>query len=543
MDQRKYNIYFHTHTISGIVIAALLYVIFFAGSFSFFKDDIAAWQKGKSLSNVEAPADFNYILDSMGTKYNLQGRNFDFYLLRQGHGTYVNMSVSQDTTISKPKPKTEKAKGRKRRGEKNEDSAYFLHSFVDKTQSSYEEGYNMGEFLYRLHFLAPLNQIPIQLGTPFGYLLAGIVSFLFLFALITGLFLHWDKIKNNFFLFRPWSKWKTVWTDMHTVLGVIGFPFQLIFAITGVVLIVNYVLISPFSKLIYNGDQNKLYQELQYNRAMEPTYSYQPLSKELDVNAFVNHWMNEWPESDISRLYIRNFGDKSMEIALETKPKPSASFAGSGYVLMKAAEGKPSSVKSPTTDATYVDWVKSLVYHLHFGDFGGRTLRIVYFVLGLLGCVVIISGIMIWLVAREKPNIPAYKRKFNFWAANLFISMSLSMLPITAFTFIVIKFSAVVNQSFIYSLYFYSWLVMIIYLLILRDLTKVNKHTLFLSTILCLAVPIVNGITTNLWIWNTFQTKSYDILFIDLLFTTMSILCAFALFKVMKQAKSFKILK
>lgn len=543
MDQRKYNIYFHTHTISGIVIAALLYVIFFAGSFSFFKDDISAWQKGKSTSNVKSLADFNYILDSLGTKYNLQGRNFDFYLLRQGQGTYVNMSVSQDTTISKPESKNEKSKVRKRRGEKNEDSAYFLHSFIDKTKSTYDEGYDMGEFLYRLHFLAPLNQIPIRLGTPFGYLIAGIVSFLFLFALITGLFLHWDKIKNNFFLFRTWSKWKTVWTDMHTVLGVIGFPFQLIFAITGVVLIVNYVLISPFSKLIYNGDQDRLYQDLQYNKVIETTYSYQTLSKEIDINAFVNQWMDEWPESNISRLYIRNYGDKSMEIALETKPKPSTNFAGSGYVRMNVMEGKPSSVKSPKTDATYVDWVKSLVYHLHFGDFGGRTLRIVYFILGLLGCVVIISGIMIWLVAREKPNIPAYKRKFNFWAANIFISMSLGMLPVTAFTFIVIKLSTSVNQSFIYSLYFYSWLVMTIYLLIWRDLTKVNKHTLILSTILCLAVPIVNGIVTNLWIWNTFQTKSYDILFIDMLFITMSILSAFAFFKVMKQAKSFKILK
>src|SRR5699024_2876736 len=124
---------------------------------------------------------------------------------------------------------------------------------------------------------------------------------------------------------------------------------------------------------------------------------------------------------------------------------------------------------------------KSLVYHLHFGDYGGRTLRIVYFVLGLLGCVVIISGIMIWLVAREKPNIPTYKRKFNFWAANLFVSISLSMLPVTAFTLIMLKFSPTINQSLIYNLYFYSWLVMIIYLLILRDLTKVNKHTLVLS--------------------------------------------------------------
>jgi len=102
MNQRRYNIYFHTHTISGIVIAALLYVIFFAGSFSFFKDDITAWQKGTTAENHAQHADYNYIIDSLGGKYNLKGRNFDFYLLRQGNGAYVNMSASQDTTISKP---------------------------------------------------------------------------------------------------------------------------------------------------------------------------------------------------------------------------------------------------------------------------------------------------------------------------------------------------------------------------------------------------------------------------------------------------------
>ncbi|MFE2861317.1 PepSY domain-containing protein [Sphingobacterium multivorum] len=45
MNLRRYNIYFNTHTISGIIICAILYVIFFAGSFSFFKNEINAWQK------------------------------------------------------------------------------------------------------------------------------------------------------------------------------------------------------------------------------------------------------------------------------------------------------------------------------------------------------------------------------------------------------------------------------------------------------------------------------------------------------------------
>ncbi|RYG94835.1 PepSY domain-containing protein, partial [archaeon] len=35
--------YFHTHTVSGIVISVVLFVIFFAGSFSFFRDEIINW--------------------------------------------------------------------------------------------------------------------------------------------------------------------------------------------------------------------------------------------------------------------------------------------------------------------------------------------------------------------------------------------------------------------------------------------------------------------------------------------------------------------
>ncbi|TJZ60530.1 PepSY domain-containing protein [Sphingobacterium olei] len=542
MDQRKYNIYFHTHTISGIIVAAILYVIFFAGSFSFFKDDISAWQKGKSTVAEEINPDYNYILDSLSEKHNLLGRNFDFYLLRQGHGTYVNMSTSQDTTVSKPKPKEAgQRRGRGRGGD--EDSAYFTYFFADKKTGSYADSYDMGEFLYRLHFLAQLNQVPIRIGTPFGYLLAGVVSFLFLFALITGLLLHWDKIKSNFFLFRPWSKWKTVWTDMHTVLGVIGFPFQLLFAITGVILIVNFVLISPFSKLLYKGNQEQLYEDLQYNRSMKVEYTYEPMEDSFDLNKFVEHWEEEWTDSQISRIHIRNYQDASMQITLEAKPLPKANFAGSGFVQVEVASGKLLQLKSPNTDANYIDGVKSLIYHLHFGDFGGKPLRIIFFILGLVGCVVIISGIMIWLVARDKKNIPAYKRKFNFWASNVFLSTCLAMLPVTAFTFIMLKVLPQINQSVIYSVYFYSWLVLSVYFIAWRNLPTINRQTLLLSAILCLGVPLANGILTGLWMWNTLRTGALDIFFIDALFLGIAVACAYAYIKVRQQAKPFKILK
>ncbi|PVH25760.1 PepSY-associated TM helix domain-containing protein [Sphingobacterium corticibacter] len=537
MDQRKYNIYFHTHTISGIIIAALLYVIFFAGSFAFFKDSISAWQKAETHGE-NISADYNYLIDSLSKTYNLQGRDFDFYMLNSGQGAYINMSASKDTTISKPVP-VEAKRGRR---QQSGDSAYFLYYFANKTPTSYAEGYDMGEFLYRLHFLAPLNQIPIRLGTPFGYLLAGIVSFLFLFALITGLLLHWDKIKTNFFLFRPWSKWKTVWTDMHTVLGVIGFPSQLLFAVTGVVLITNFVLTTPFSHFLYEGKQEQLFEDLQYNRTIEVPYAYQALDKEFDMNAYVAEWQQTWEGSRISRIHIRNFQDQNMQVVLEAKPNPARRFAGSGFVKQNIATGEVLESKSPIDDANYVDGVRSLIYHLHFGDFGGTPLRLVFFVLGLMGCAVIISGIMIWLVARNKNNVPLYKRRFNFWASNVFLSACLAMLPVTAFTFIMLKFLPTINQEVVYRVYFYSWLVLSIYLIALRNPSRVNLHTLILSAITCLLVPLANGFTTGLWLWKTKQMGADGIFLIDMLFLLLGIASIIASWKVNKQAKPFQVL-
>ncbi|WP_270086993.1 PepSY-associated TM helix domain-containing protein [Sphingobacterium sp. SYP-B4668] len=537
MNLRRYNIYFHTHTISGIIICALLYVIFFAGSFSFFKDEISAWQKNSSYEANRGlvKRDYNFLMDSLSSTHNLKGRDFSFYLKRNSFSTYVDMTPSNDTTVSKkPMPKKE---GRKRgRGrEKNDDSAYFTYDFAKRQTSDYTQSYDMGEFLYRLHFLAQLNQVPINIGTPFGYLVAGIVSFLFLFALITGLLLHWDKIKSNFFTFRPWNKWKTVWTDIHTALGVIGFPFQFMFAVTGVVLIVNFVLMTPYSKVLYKGEEAKIYQDLQYNDASKYEYTYKPLNKDFDLTTFVAGVEKRWPGSVVSRIFIKNYQDDNMHVIVEAKPNPKENFAGAGKLTYRVKDDKIISEKSANSESSYIDNIKALIYHLHFGDFGGKPLRVVYFVLGVMGCVVIISGILIWLVARDKNNVPAYKRKFNFWTANIFMASCLSMLPVTAFTFIMLKVLNSPTQADIYHWYFYSWLVLSVYFIARRSIALTNKQSVLLSVILCLLVPIANGVFGGNWIWVSFRSNAFDILTIDVLFLLLSLAALFVYLKIRKK--------
>ena len=555
MDNRKYNIYFHTHTVSGIIICVLLYVMFFAGSFAFFKDDIAAWQKNSSfVANRQATQrDFNGLLDSLGQHHTLKGRNMEFFLNKNGVAAYVSMLGSNDTLVAKeakeakalalakakvqpPGEKGKRGRGRGRGRGGNDDAAYFSYDFTHKTELDYEKSYDMGEFLYRLHFLAPLNvvRLPIPLGAPFGYLLAGVVSFIFLFALITGLLLHWDKMASNFFTFRPWAKWKTVWTDLHTALGVIQFPFQFLFAVTGIVLIVNSVLLTPFTEFAYKGDKEQVQSDLYHTDATTYDYTYTPLPTTFDLNRFMAQVEGKWANSQVTRIFIRNFQDANMHVIVLAAPPADASFSGMGKLVYRVRDQQIIHEAAPTAPSSYVDKVRGLIYHLHFGDFGGRPLRIMYFVLGLAGCVVIISGILIWLVARDKSATPARERKFNFWTANIFLSVCLSMLPVTALTMIALLFLKSPDQSDIFHWYFYSWLALGVYFIARQNIALTNRQTLLLSTVLCFLLPVLDGVVRHNWFWNTFAKGQFDILFIDALFLNLAIISAFALVKINK---------
>lgn len=550
MDNRKYNIYFHTHTVSGIIICAVLYVMFFAGSFAFFKDDLAAWQKNRSYvaSRQTVQRNFNGLIDSLGQHHTLKGRNIEFFLNKNGVAGYVSMLASNDSIVNREgkakaaakakamaqaNPGGEKKKRGRGRGRGDEDAAYFSYDFSHKKELDYEKDYDMGEFMYRLHFLAPLNAIrlPINLGAPFGYLLAGIVAFIFLFALITGLLLHWDKIVSNFFTFRPWAKWKTVWTDLHTGLGMIQFPFQFLFAVTGIVLIVNSVLLAPFAKFAYNGDQEQLYSDLLTADNTKYEYSYTPLTTSFDLNRFVEGVEQKWPDSDINRVFIRNHQDANMHVIVLAAPHAESSFSGIGKLVYRVRDQQVLTEEAPATHSTYVSKVRGLVYHLHFGDFGGRPLRVMYFVLGLLGCVVIISGILIWLVARDKNSTPAKERKFNFWTANIFLAVCLSMLPVTALTMISLLFQKQPDQTSIFHWYFYSWLALGAYFIARRDLALTNRQNLQLSVALCLLLPLLDGAVRGNWFWVTYANGQFDILFVDLLFLALALISAVVLVK------------
>ena len=141
---------------------------------------------------------------------------------------------------------------------------------------------------------------------------------------------------------------------------------------------------------------------------------------------------------------------------------------------------------------------------------------------------------MIWLVARDKKNIPEKKRRFNEGVVRIYLAICLSMYPITAASFIAVKVFQPASQSFVYSFYFIGWLLLTVLFILKKDNYFTNKMCLVLGSVLGFLIPITNGITTGNWIWKSFLNQETQLFFVDAFWIVLASLTLYVSFKFKK---------
>ncbi|MDD7888129.1 PepSY domain-containing protein [Flavivirga sp. 57AJ16] len=516
MSNRVYNIMFHTHTISGIIISAALYVIFFTGSITFLRDEIIAWERNEPVSdNYFSSVDFDSVISNIKTEHNLNNRDVTFFQRVEGQSAITILSASKDSTASKQDLRRN----------------FFSTNLTSHKIEKYSDSYTLGEFFYRLHFFAQLNFFGRS-----GYFLSGLVAFFFLFAILTGVIVHWKKIISSFYVFRPKSKWKTIWTDAHVALGIIGLPYQFMFAVTGAYLIIGYsVMLPPVQSLLFDNNSEKFEKALKNEEVTDYAFWGEELEKTISINQFVSKTKSIWPNLKVNRLQIYNYGDANMHVKVSGHPHFKNRLLGSGHLTFKAIDGQIIDKKNPYTNSSYVEGTTNILKRLHYGDYGGYGMKLIYFLLGLITCFVIISGVLIWLVARDKKNVPEYKRKFNSWLVNIYMAICLSIYPMTALIFLVVKcFSYNYEdgkRALIYNVFFWGWLALSTFFIIKRDNYFTNKISLLLGSILGFLVPISNGVVTGNWPWVTWQKGYSQIFVMDIFWVLLSITALAVVFK------------
>ena len=247
------------------------------------------------------------------------------------------------------------------------------------------------------HFLVELHYA-LSLPDVLGLLLVGIVGIVMTAMVISGLLAH-PNIFKDAFSFRVGGPRRLQQVDIHNRLSVWTSPFQLAIALTGAFVGLSQVWGFTVAALFFGGDTTAATKSL-FLQHDEPTGIAAPLIKVADILERVRV---EHPDEQPMFVTIHEPGTTAQAVEVGTRV-PRRIVWGEFYLY--DARGRY------VGDAGWSDGdvgvqVYSSNFRLHFGHFAGVPMQVAYIVLGAALCVVIATGVNIWLLRRAQAGRPA----------------------------------------------------------------------------------------------------------------------------------------
>lgn len=235
-----------------------------------------------------------------------------------------------------------------------------------------------------MHIMAHLH-IDLFAGL-WGTLFLGFMGLLFVIALVTGVALYGPFMRKlDFGTVRAHRSTRLKWLDLHNLLGVTTLAWVFVVGFTGVINTLGTPII-------------KLWQIDQLAEIVKPYEGMQPVANPARVDAAVK---------------------TARAAAPDMKPQfvawPGTAFSSQHHygVFMHGATPLTSKLLTPAlvdaqsgelTAMRDMPWYAQallLSQPLHFGDYGGLGLKIVWALLDIATIVVLISGLYLWLGRRR----------------------------------------------------------------------------------------------------------------------------------------------
>ncbi|WP_165384607.1 PepSY-associated TM helix domain-containing protein [Sphingobacterium corticibacterium] len=488
-----YNAIFHAHTVSGIVISFALYVIFFAGAISLFMNELYRWENPEARFESINPEIVDY--DQITSIVQQQVEGFDIT------SQFGMMPPTKTNPLMLFYGTIKHSDGKKER------FSTYINPTTHEITPPNKPKTHMAHTLYELHYF---GQIPIV-----GGYLSGLVAFFFIFAIITGLLIHWKNMVSKFYSFTSKGKWKQIWTNSHISLGFITLPFQLIYAVTGALLCLSIFLLAPSAFLMFGGDTSQVLKAVNPEAGYRHDQNAKTLHDYTSLNSIYAKVKAANPETDITYLYTTNYTKEDGTISVRTDDR--IGIAGDGLFIYSGQDGRLLQSVDPE-EKTYTSAAFRVLVKLHYANFGGPLMKIIYFFLSMVTCYVIISGVMIWQTARDNDRYTAKQKKFHHRITKFYLAITLSMFPALALIFLAnisVPMDMPNRAELINTIFFLGWLLLTILGLFWNEYRQLNRNFILIGCILGLLVPIANGVFTGDWLWKTLLSGQYYVYAVD----------------------------
>lgn len=353
------------HSWTGLLLGWLLFAIFIMGTASYYRHEISLWMQPQ-LAQYQVQQE-----SSIKTAYQyLQQHAPD------AKSWYIGVASEQSPVTN--------IYWQKKQG------GYESKTLDANTGQELSLSATLGgDFFYAFHY--QLFGLPVMIGR----VIVCLAAFIMFIALISGIITH-KKIFTDFFTLRTFKSQRS-WLDFHNVSSVIALPFFLMITFTGLA-IFFYIYLPWGMKKLYPEDPFQYFKEIRTN-VVEIQRSPQPMQNISLETLFVKA-QSQWghqaidsitadnPNTDQARITITQAQDHSI-----TGNKPQITFdATNGKVL--------SAIRNESAIAT----LSFGVYGLHMANFAQPLLRLAFFFSGILGCLMISSGLLLWSLKRQIQN-------------------------------------------------------------------------------------------------------------------------------------------
>lgn len=354
------------HNWLGVFLGVFLYLLCLSGTLVVFNQELERWEQ-------PGVPEFNTVTAEAADK---------------ALSTFIEQNPAQTEHYHVVLPTS----GIPRLVVENDHSAFFADQQGNLLQ---QEAFPFSKMILDLHYY-------LHLPSTWGLIVDSALGAAICALVVSGFFAHKRLVRDAFKLRRGGDGQKGR-IDLHNRFGIWASPFHLVIGITGTYFGLAGVVLTLVAYLDYGGDRQAV---------MDKVFTPEPQLEQSLQMPEIGTALRAFEQMSTGHspifVTVHDVGTPQQFIELYAQV-PDKMIYSENYRFTSAGEF------IGTGGYTDGHWGKQLVYSLyrmHFGDFAGVPVKLLYFVLGVMLTALCVSGMDIWLQKQGKPA-----RLVRLWAA------------------------------------------------------------------------------------------------------------------------------
>ena len=509
MNRESLKALTNAHAWVGLIISTILFIIFFAGSISLFREDIISWERDPYFTSSEELESFSIdeVISQVTKNYKVNTHGYFILQMPTAEQPSTNLYF-EEKIVAKGNLDDEQ-------GDHPEDHID-RHLIISPNGKVLGDGnaFDWGNFLYQLHYNLHIPEI--------GLYFVGVVTLFFFVALLSGVVIHWRKIIVKFFQYRKDGK-KDKLLDAHNLIGVMGLPFHIMYAFSGLVFNLLIVYQISYAVVLYGGDEGKLFKAAGVVDVHLEETNVAILVQGLDKLLLTAK--ESLGEVDIARISVDHFGDESASVTFRGDDK--SQFSTRKEVTYHIASGRELYLTKNNYDNDIRGGL-AVIASLHFGDFAGYSLRILFFILGIGTCYIILTGNLMWL--QKRANLRSEKQ--NKLGLQLVRAMTtggfIGTIFATAVGFMcarVLPIDLLDRSDLIGQIFFACLAASLIASLLIKAQQQFAAIFLKITALALAMIPVLDWLMLSQGIVVMFKAGHFDVLIVEVILLSLALCC------------------